>query len=69
MNARIVKSITGREFRITSNKRKKTITIHEGSNKYRTYPMSKNDFEHARDYWTGNDFVQFLKTNEYYVVK
>lgn len=30
--------------------------------------MNKEEFENAQ-YWTGNDWENFLKTDEYYVVK
>ena len=62
-----MKIITGRELKISSNKSKRTYTIRTESAKYRTFPMSKQEFANA-DYWTGNDWSKFLKTNEYYKV-
>ena len=64
----VLKSITGREFKVSANKSKKTFTIRTNGSKYRTLPMSKEEFEHAQ-YWTGNDWMQFLKTDEYYEVR
>lgn len=63
-----VKSITGREFRITANYSKRTFTIRVEGCKYRTYKMDKEEFESAQ-YWTGNDWADFLKTDNYYLVK
>ena len=61
-------TISDRQFRITSNKSKRTFTIVTDAAKYRTLPMSKEDFNHADISWTGNDWQQFLKTDEYYKV-
>lgn len=62
-------TITGREISIISlNKSKNTFTIKTDSAKYRTLPMSKEEFMSAQ-YWTGNDWQQFLKTDEYYKIK
>ena len=65
-----VQTITGREFLVTSNKSKRHYTLADTSTetKYRTLPMSKAEFNSA-EYWTGNDWSQFLKTDEYYLVK
>ena len=38
------------------------------SGKYRTLPFSKKEFEHADSFWTGNDWQNFLKTDEYYKI-
>jgi hypothetical protein len=64
-----VRTISNREFRITSNKSKRTFTIRTNGSKYRTLPMNKEEFEHADMFWTGNDWQQFLKTDEYYKIK
>ena len=61
-------SITGREIKVSSNQSKKTFTIKTKSGKYRTLPFSKEDFERADFFWTGNDWQNFLKTNEYYKI-
>jgi phage-related protein len=63
-----VTSITGREFKISANKSKRTFTIRTFGSKYRTYPMDKQEFETAW-YWTGNDWSQFMKSHDYYCVK
>jgi len=62
---KILTSITGREFRVTSNKKKRTFTIRVDGIKYRTTPMSKEDFVSC-EHNTGNDWANFLKTGEYY---
>lgn len=61
-------TITGREIKIRENKSKKTFTIVTESGKYRTYPMQKNDFENCT-YNTGNDWDNFLKSENYYKIK
>jgi hypothetical protein len=61
-------TITGREISVSRNNSKRTYTIRCSSGKYRTYPMSKEDFNSA-DYWTGNDWNNFLKSNNYHPVK
>ena len=58
---------------VKSNVAAKTFTIrtfvdNKLSAKYRTYKMSKQEFESAK-YWTTNDWKQFLKTNDYYLIK
>lgn len=61
-----------RTLAIKSNKAKRTFTIRVSENdklvsKYRTIQFSKEEFESA-EYWTENDWFQFLKTDEYYTV-
>jgi hypothetical protein len=61
-------TITGREISVTANNSKRTYTIRSNGAKYRTYPMTKEDFSSA-DFWTGNDWHNFLRrTGEYYPV-
>mgnify|MGYP001024358929 CR=1 FL=1 len=67
-----MKTITGETIEVKANKSKRTFTIRkthsDGSKtKYRTNPMNKEEFESA-EYWTANDWNQFLKTDEYYIV-
>jgi len=62
-----LKSITGREFKIASNKRNRTFTIMVDSVRYRTCQMSKDEFNSCLNN-TGNDWSNFLKSNEYYKV-
>lgn len=60
-----LKTITGREITIvSSNKKNRTFTIKTDAAKYITNKMSKDEFNQAQ-YWTGNDWNQFLKTDEY----
>ena len=65
---RILTTTTNEVLRISSNKGKRTFTIRTNYAKYRTLPFTKEEFEHAEFYWTGNDWRQFLKTDEYYKV-
>ena len=55
-------------MKVTSNKSARTFTIKNETAKYRTFKMSKQEFESAY-YWTENDWKQFLKSDEYYKVK
>lgn len=68
----IMKTITGETIEVKANQSKRTFTIRkthtDGSKtKYRTIQMSKEEFESA-EHWTANDWNQFLKTDEYYIV-
>ena len=60
-------TITGREIKVSSNYSKRTFTIVTESGKYRTYPMSEEEFEsNLRN--TGNDWNTFLKYDDYYKI-
>ena len=61
-------TITGREIKVSSNKSKRTFTIVTDAAKYRSYPMSKEEFKSC-EYTTGNDWANFLKSDDYYKVK
>lgn len=61
-------TIYGRELRVNSNQSKKHFTIKTESGTYRTYPMSQEDFE-SNEYNTGNDWQNFLNSDDYYQVK
>jgi len=63
-----LKSITEREFRISANKSRRTYTIRTFGSKYRTYRMTKEEFQSCDNY-TGNDWNNFLKSESYYTVK
>ena len=63
-----MKTITGREIKVRSNKSKRTFTIRTESGKYRTYQMSKEEFESC-EMNTANDWQQFLRSDDYYKVK
>jgi len=56
-----------REIKVSANQQKRTFTIRVGYAKYRTIKMSKEEF-HSAEFWTTNDWEQFLKTDEYYAV-
>ena len=66
---KILTTITNEVYRISSNKQKRTFTIRTNSAKYRTLQFSEEEFFFADTFWTGNDWKQFLKTDEYYKVK
>jgi len=60
-------TISGRELKVSLNHSKRTATIRSNGSKYRTYPMTKEEFQSA-EYNTGNDWAQFLKGNNYYQI-
>ena len=65
---RILTTISGRELKISANQSARTFTIRTESGKYRTHKMTKEEFNSA-EYWTGNDWNNFLKsTNDYFKV-
>lgn len=57
----------GQEIKVSSNKKRRTFTIKTTSGKYRTYPMTKQEFESCL-YNTGNDWSYFLRSNDYYEI-
>lgn len=60
-------TITGRKIRVASNQSARTFTLITECGKYRTYPMSKEEFNSC-EYNTGNDWNNFLKSDDYYRV-
>lgn len=60
-----LKTISGRKFKITSNVSLRHYTIKTDSGKYRTFKLSKYEFN-SYSYYTGNDWQNFLNTNYYY---
>lgn len=64
-----LKNILGTEIKITPNYSKRTFTIRKNGLKFRTIRMEKIEFSHADRFWTGNDWDNFMKTDEYYRVK
>jgi len=60
-------TITGRKLKVSSNKRNRTFTIVTDAAKYRTFPMSKEEFINSL-HNTGNDWSNFLKSDNYYKV-
>ena len=65
---KMLTTITGRTIKVAANKSKRTFTIVTDAAKYRTFPMSNGDFAAAENN-TGNDWANFLKTDDYYKVK
>jgi arsenate reductase-like glutaredoxin family protein len=63
-----LKTITGRELQVRSNRNQRTWTIKTDSATYKTNPMSKEEFQNSF-YSTGNDWQQFLNSNDYYKIK
>jgi hypothetical protein len=67
-----MKTSTGRTIEATANYQKRTFTIRctetDGTKtKYRTVPMSREEFE-SNEFNTSNDWQQFLNsTNDYYI--
>lgn len=55
--------------KVRSNKTLRHFTIiKEDGTKYRTTPMSKEEFQ-LNEYNTMNDWADFLKSDDYYAVK
>lgn len=65
-----LKDITQTEIKISSNKSARTFTIRKNGSKYRTGQFEKSEFLEAQRFWTGNDWMNFLKySGDYYIVK
>ena len=62
------KTITGETIKVSANHSKRTFTIVNDFAKYRTIPLSKEEFDSCLNN-TGQDWSQFLKSNDYYKVK
>ena len=64
-----MKTITGTQINVKANQSKRTFTIRTEGSKYRTIPMSQEEFESCENN-TANDWQHFLSnTDEYYLVK
>ena len=63
-----LKTITGRKIKVSSNKRNRTYTIITDAAKFRTIPMTREEFSSC-EFNTGNDWEDFLKSNDYYKVQ
>lgn len=64
-----LKTITGREIRVSANHSAKTFTIRSNGSKYRTNRLSAEEFQSCL-YHTGNDWSNFLKySQDYYLIK
>jgi len=57
-------TVSGRQIKVSANFSKRTYTIYTESGKYRTFPMSKEEFNSCR-HNTGNDWSDFLRANDY----
>ena len=67
MKQKIIKTITGREIKVSANHSARTFTIRVNGFKYRTIPLSKEEFNSCLNN-TGNDWAQFLKSSDYYKI-
>ena len=65
---RTLNTILNVQIKVTPNKSQRTFAIRRQGIKFRTLQMSREEFDSA-EYWTGNDWSNFLKTDEYYIVK
>lgn len=61
-------TITGRKIKVSANHSKRTFTIKTDAATFRTFSMSKDEFNNSL-HDTGNDWNQFLKSVDYYKVK
>ena len=64
---RTLNTILNIQIKVTPNKSQRTFTIRRQGIKFRTLQMSREEFDSA-EYWTGQDWSNFLKTDEYYIV-
>lgn len=53
---------------VSSNQREHTFRIKTNSGTYKTAQMTKEEFDDA-DYWTGNDWQNYLRTEQYTKIK
>jgi hypothetical protein len=63
-----LKTISNQEIKISSNKYNRTYTIRTNGSVYRTIKMSKEEFK-SNSNNTGNDWKNFLSSDDYYLVK
>ena len=59
---------------ISTNKRERTITIkctYENGDitKYKSIPLTKEEWHYYSNHATENDIKNFLKTDDYYIIK
>jgi len=57
-----------RHISATANQSKRTFTLRVNGSKYRTNQMSPEEFEEAENH-TNSDWENFLKSDNYYLVK
>lgn len=60
-----LKTISGRKISVRPNHKARTFTIKTESANWRTIPLDKDEFQSCLNN-TGNDWNQFLKSNDYY---
>jgi hypothetical protein len=63
-----LKTNTGKEITVRLNDATRTATIWTNVSKYKTLPLNKEEWQSV-EYWTGNDWNNFLKTDQYYNAK
>ena len=61
-------TISGTKIKVSANHSARTFTIVKNGIKYRTIRLNKQEFESCL-YNTGNDWNNFLKSEDYYRVK
>jgi len=59
---------TGRQIKVSANHSKRTFTIKTDAATFRSTTMSKEEFQ-SNLHNTGNDWNQFLKSDDYYQVR
>lgn len=67
-NMKTLTTISNREFKVSSNKSARKFTIRTSFATYRTTKMTKEEFTSALN-WSGQDWAEFLKTDDYYKIK
>lgn len=55
-------------YKVTSNKAKRHYTIVVGNQKFKTLPMSKEEFFES-EYNTKNDWIDYINCNEVIILK
>jgi len=63
-----MQTISGRQISATPNYSARTFTIRVEGSKYRTIRLSKDEFQSCENN-TGNDWQNFLRSNDYYPVQ
>jgi hypothetical protein len=61
-------SITGKQIKVRPNYSKRHFTLIVSGIKYRTYKLDKEEFISCL-HNTGNDWNNFLKSDDYFIVK
>lgn len=73
-NQKLIKmQVSNQTIKVTANQSARSFTIRtyvngKFSSKYRTIKLSKEEFN-SNEYNTENDWKQFLKSDDYYVVR